>query len=63
MTFKTIFTSNDVMNIQYAIEEVFRSWEISYSMGENAYFGPRRKYIPHEKPAYRPGESKVETIY
>ena len=39
---KTIFTSNNVMNIQYGIGGVFGSIERAYSMGVNEYFGPKR---------------------
>ena len=38
--FGTIFTSNDIMNIQYRIGKVF---------GSRESFGHRKK-IPHEKP-------------
>ena len=40
--FETIFTSNDIMNIQGVIGKVFGPIERAYSMGGNAYFGPRR---------------------
>ena len=39
--FETIFTSNDVMNIQDGIGKGFGSREGSYSMVVNDYSGPR----------------------
>ena len=36
--FETIFTSNDVMNIQYAIGKEFGSIERSYYIGVDAFF-------------------------
>ena len=44
--FETIFTSNDVMNIQDRIGKGFGSRERAYSMGVNDYFGPIRTNIP-----------------
>ena len=38
--FETIFTSNDVMKVQYVIGKIFESEEISYSIGVDSYFGP-----------------------
>ena len=38
--FLTIFTSNDVVIIQYRIGKGFGSIEISLSMEVNDYFGP-----------------------
>ena len=37
--FETIFTSNDVINIQYGIGKGFGYRERAYSLGEIAYFG------------------------
>ena len=61
--FETIFTHKYVMNIQYGIDKGFRSREIAYSMGVNAYFGPRRTNRPHSTPNYEPGKSKFEADY
>ena len=55
--FDTIFTSNDVMNIKDKIWKWFGYGEIEYSMGVNAYFGPIRTNIPHEKSNYGTGKS------
>ena len=32
-------------------------------MGVSAYFGPKRKNIPHATPNYGPGKSKFEVDY
>ena len=61
--FETILTSSDVINIQYGTEKVFGSREISYSMGMNDYFGPRRKYISNAPPNNGPGKSRFEVDY
>ena len=61
--FETIFTSNDVMNIQYEIGKGFGCRERSYYMGLNASFCPIRKNIPHAPPNYGPERSKFEAYY
>ena len=53
--FEIIFNSDDVLNIQDYTRKLFGSREIALSMGVNAYFGPRRKQIPHATPNYVPG--------
>ena len=58
--FETVFTSNDVMNIQYGIGKVFSSRERAYSIRVNDYFGPILKNIPHATPNYGPRKSKFE---
>ena len=60
--FETLFNSNDIMNIQYKIENRFLSKEWVYSMGLNTYFGPRWKYIPHATPEYGPGKYSLKLI-
>ena len=40
--FKTIFTSNDVINIQYVIKNGFGYRERAHYMVVNDYFGPIR---------------------
>ena len=52
--FETIFTFNDVLNIQYAIGKGLGYQERAYYMGVNAYFFPRRKNGPHATPSYGP---------
>ena len=54
--FETIYTSNDVMNIHYAVGKIFGSRERSYSMGVYSYFGPRTTHTLHTKHTYRPGK-------
>ena len=61
--FETIFTSNYVMNIHDGIGKVFGSIERAYSMGANAYFGPRSTNRPHATSNYEPGKSKFEVDY
>ena len=61
--FETIFTSNDVMNIQYGIGKVFGSRERSYYVGVNDYFGHRQTNIPHATLNYEPGKSGFEVDY
>ena len=61
--FETIFTSNDVLNIQYEIGKGFGSRERAYYMGVNAYFDTRRANIPHATPNYEHGKSKCEVEY
>ena len=51
------------MNFQYAIENIYDSRKRSYSIGLNAYFGPKWTNIPHETAKYGPGKSKFEVIY
>ena len=58
--FETIFTSNDVINIQYVIGKVFGYRERAYSMGVNAYFVTRLTNRPHATPNYVPGKYKLE---
>ena len=53
--FETIFTSNDVVNIQDVIGNEFGTIEIAYSMVLNAYFCPIRKNRPHATPNYELG--------
>ena len=48
--FESIFTSNDVMNIQDGIGEGFGDIERVYYIDVNNYFGPRRTNIPHATP-------------
>ena len=55
--FETIFTCNDVMNIQYAIGKKFGSTEISYSVGVNACFFPKLTNRPDTTPKYGPLKS------
>ena len=61
--FETIFTSKDVINIQYGIDKGFEYRERANSMGVNDYFGPRRTNIPHTTPNYGPEKSKFEVDY
>ena len=61
--FETIFTSNDVMNIQYAIGKLFGSRERSYSMEVNVYFVPIITNRLHETSNYGPGKSRFEVDY
>ena len=61
--FRTIFTSNDVINIQDVIGKEFGYREISYSIRLNSYYGPRQKNIPHSTPNCGPGKSKFEVDY
>ena len=51
------------MNIQDGIGKGFGSIEISYYMGVNSYFGPRRTNRPHATPNYGPVKSKSEVYY
>ena len=62
-TFETIFTSNDVMNIQDEIGKGFGSIEKAYSMGVNSYFSPRQTDGPHSIPNYGPGKYSFEVDY
>ena len=57
--FETIFTSNDVMNIQDRIGKGFGSRERAYSMGVNTYFGTNR---PHATPNYGPRNISLKLI-
>ena len=50
-----IFTSDDIMNIQYGIGTGFGSIERAYYMGVNTYFGPRRTNRAHATSKYGPG--------
>ena len=61
--FETIFTSNDVTNIQYETRKGFGSREISYSMVVNDYFGTRRTNRPHATPNYGPKKYNFEVYY
>ena len=61
--FETIFTSDDVLNIQDAIGKGFGSRERALSMGVNDYVGPIRINRPHATPNYGPGQSKFEIDY
>ena len=61
--FETIFTYNDVMNVQYVLVQGFGSREIEHSMGINAYFGPRRTNRPHATPNYGTRKSRFEVDY
>ena len=54
--FETIFTSNDFLNIQDSIVKGYGSWQRSYSMVVNDYFGPRKTNRPHSTPNYVPGK-------
>ena len=54
--FETIFTSDNVMNIQYGIGKGFGYREISLYMEVNIYFPPRRTHIPHATPNYGLGQ-------
>ena len=56
--FETIFTSDDVLNIQYAIGKLFGSRERELYMELNDYFGPRRTNRTHSTPNYVPEQSK-----
>ena len=58
--FETIFTSNDVMNIQDYIGKEFGSREISYPMGVNSYFGSIKTNRPHAARNYGRIKSKFE---
>ena len=61
--FETIFTYNDVMNIQDSIEKGFGSRERAHSMGLNTNFFPIRTNRPHDTPNYGPGKYKFEIDY
>ena len=61
--FKTIFTSDHVLNIQDDIGKVFGYIERESYMGLNDSFSPRRINIPHATPNYGPGKSKFEIDY
>ena len=52
--FETIFTFNDVINIQYAIGKGFGYCERSYYVGVNAIFFPRITNIRYAPPNYGP---------
>ena len=52
--FESIFTSNDVMNIQYGIREGFGDRERVYYIDVNNHFGPRRTNIKYAIPNYVP---------
>ena len=54
--FETIFTSDDVLNIQYAIGKGFGYRETAYSMVVIECFCPLRTNTPHETPNYGPGQ-------
>ena len=58
--FETIFTSNYAMNIHDGIGKVFGSIERAYSMGANAYFGPRSTNRPHATSNYEPGNLSLK---
>ena len=59
---ETIFTCNDVINIQDGISKGFGSRERSYYMGVNAYFGPRWTNRQHKTPNFRPGNLSLKLI-
>ena len=61
--FKTIFTSDDVLNIKYAIGKIFGYREEAFYMGINFHFPPLRTNIPHVTSNYGPGQSKSEINY
>ena len=61
--FEIIFTSEDVLNIQYAIGKGFGYRERTFSMGVNYYFGPIRTNRPHASPNYETGQPKFEIDY
>ena len=55
-------TSDDVLNIQYAIGKGFGSKEKALSMVVNYYPPPRRANTPHETTKYGNGQSQGEYI-
>ena len=61
--FETIFTSNNVMKIQYTIGKGFGYQERAYYMGVNDYFSPIIKNIPHATPNHGPVKSRFEIDY
>ena len=54
--FETIFTSDDVLNIQYATRKDFYSGERVFYTRVNAYFDPIRTNIPHATTIYGTGK-------
>ena len=61
--FETIFTYNDVLNIQDTIGKRFGSRKRTYVMVMNAYFYPKRKNIIYATPNYGPAKYKFEIDY
>ena len=54
--FKTIFTSDNVLNIKYFIVKGLGYRERELSMGLNSYFVPIRTNISHATPIYGPSK-------
>ena len=61
--FEAIFTSDNVMNIQYAIVKGFNYREVALYMRRHFYFDPIRTNIPHAAPSYGTGRSNFENNY
>ena len=61
--FETIFTYDDVMNIQDAIGKGFGSIEIAIYVRLNDYFDPIIINRPRANPNYGPGQSKFQIDY
>ena len=55
-SFETIFSYDDVINIQYSVGNGFSYRERAFYMVVNSYFGPIRTNIPYATPNYIPGQ-------